>query len=353
MRILLPTDPFLPVPPPYYGGVERIVATLLTELRRRGHEVGLVAHPEFDSRGRLLSGVANSWPRSRTAHMRNALALLKAVMRFRPSIVHSFSRLLYLAPLLVPQIPKIMSYQRFPGGHQISFAALVAGPSLVFTGCSQFIATMGSKSGGTWSAISNFVDTDLYEPVAYVPDDAPLVFLGRVEPIKGPHIAIEIAKRSGRRLIIAGNHAESGAEGEYWDTMIKPELGQAEIEYVGPVDDKAKNRLLGSAAAMITPIQWDEPFGIVFAEALACGTPVITCPRGAAPEIVRHGIDGFLISDVDEGCLAVRSLATIDRRRCRERVEREFSVAAVVPQFEALYETLLRAAAAAPKQPSS
>jgi glycosyltransferase involved in cell wall biosynthesis len=93
---------------------------------------------------------------------------------------------------------------------------------------------------------------------------------------------------------------------------------------------------------MVVPIQWDEPFGIVFAEALACGTPVITCPRGAVPEIIRDGIDGFLIRDVSEGARAVHRLGTIDRRLCRERAEQAFSVPAVVPQYEALYEEMLQ-----------
>jgi glycosyltransferase involved in cell wall biosynthesis len=270
------------------------------------------------------------------------LALQMAVSRFRPSIVHSFSRLLYLAPLLPRRIPKIMSYQRFAGGRQISLAALVGGSSLMFTGCSKFIATMGGKYGGAWHAIPNFVDTDFYEFTSRAPDDAPLVFLSRVEREKGAHWAIEIAKKTGRRLLIAGNYADDGPQRQYWDHMIKPELGNNGIEYVGTVGDEAKRQLLGSAAAMVVPIQWDEPFGIVFAEALACGTPVITCPRGATPEIIRDGIDGFLIRDVSEGCRAVQRLGAIDRRQCRERAEQAFSVAAVVPQYEALYEELLQ-----------
>lgn len=341
MRILLPTDPFLPVPPPLYGGVERIVATLLAELRRRGHQVGLVAHPDSTAAADYFLAWPKVMPRSAVAHARNTLALRKAVSRFRPSIVHSFSRLLYLAPLLAARVPKIMSYQRFPGGRQISAAALVGRSSLMFTGCSTFIATMGGKYGGAWRTVPNFVDTDLYKFVPRVPNDAPLVFLSRVEPIKGAHIAIEIAKQAGRRLVIAGNHSETGVEGEYWRTAIKPQLAHAAIDYVGAVDDTAKIELLGSAAAMIVPIQWDEPFGIVFAEALACGTPVITCPRGATPEIIRNGIDGFLITDVEQGCQAVQKLDTIDRRQCRARAEQAFSAAAVVPQYELLYQELL------------
>ncbi len=111
--------------------------------------------------------------------------------------------------------------------------------------------------------------------------DAPLCFLSRVESIKGADWAIEIARRTGHRLVIAGNHADSGAEGDYWRTKIEPWIGRDGIEYVGPVDDVQKNKVLGEARAMVVPIQWNEPFGIVFAEALGCGTPVISCPRGS------------------------------------------------------------------------
>jgi glycosyltransferase involved in cell wall biosynthesis len=344
MRILLPTDPFLPVPPPLYGGIERIVAALLLALRRRGHQVGLIAHPDSSAAVDFFL----PWPApsadSALAHARNALALRKAVRSFQPSIVHSFSRLLYLVPLLASRMPKLMCYQRFAGGRQISLAAAVAGRSLMFTGCSRFIAAMGAKSGGTWRAVPNFVDTDFYQFRPSVAADAPLLFLSRIEPIKGAELAIAVAKQTGRRLVLAGNYAEQGAGRQYWDEVIKPEIGKNGIEYVGPVGDEAKRDLLGTAAALTVPIQWDEPFGIVFAEALACGTPVISSPRGALPEIVRHGVEGFFMRDVAEGCRAVTEIGAINRRACRRRAEQAFSIAAVVPQYQALYEELLHKA---------
>src|SRR5262249_24404718 len=160
-----------------------------------------------------------------------------------------------------------------------------------------------------------FVDTNFYRFRAKVRDDAPLVFLSRVERVKGAHTAIAVARGTGRRLIIAGNHAETGREFDYWTREIAPQLG-GRVEYVGPVDDAHKNALLGEAAAMIVPIEWNEPFGIVFTEALACGTPVISCGRGGLPEIVRPGIDGFLVNSVEEGCDAVINLHKIDRAAC-------------------------------------
>ena len=327
------------MPPKLYGGIERIVALLISELRLRGHTVGLVA----------LAGSGapvdyfRPWPPAggKFAHLGNALALRAACNEFRPSVLHSFSRLLYLAPLLLHGPVKVMSYQRPAGGWQIRLCAAAGGRSLAFTGCSEFIASMGGSYGGTWLAIHNFVDTKSYLFSPSVPADAPLVFLSRIESIKGTHLAIEIAKRAGRRLLIAGNHADSGTEGEYWASRVKPELGRNGIDYVGPLDDPAKIAFLGSAAAMVVPIQWDEPFGIVFAEALACGTPVITCPRGAAPEIIRDRVDGFLIRDAEQGCRAVAQITTIDRRQCRARAEQAFSASAIVPQYEALYRVLL------------
>jgi glycosyltransferase involved in cell wall biosynthesis len=106
---------------------------------------------------------------------------------------------------------------------------------------------------------------------------------------------------------------------------------------VGPVNDRQKNELLGQAAAMVVPIEWNEPFGIVFIEALACGTPVISCARGALPEIVRDGVDGFLVTDAKEGAAAVEMLSSLDRTECRRRVESMFSSTVVARQYLSLY----------------
>lgn len=342
MRLLFTADPVLPVPPQYYGGIERIVDSLISTLRRRGHVVGLVAHPDSSSSVDYFRAWPQIEPRSPVAHLKNAVALRAAATDFGPAVIHCFSRLMYLTPLLPCRRPTVMSYQRFTGGKQITIAARLARNTLAFTGCSEFIVSMGRPYGGAWHAIPNFVATERYEFASSVPDDAPLVFLSRIERIKGAHFSIEVALRTGRRLLIAGNHAETGPDRVYWDTAIRPFIGKSGIEYLGPVDDAGKVRLLGSASAMIVPIQWDEPFGIVFVEALACGTPVISCPRGALPEIIRSGVDGFLVNDVDAACKAVDSIGQLNRRDCRQRVEGKFSAELVGTQYEALYGRLLR-----------
>jgi glycosyltransferase involved in cell wall biosynthesis len=341
LRLLLTADPFVPVPPKHYGGIERIVDGLIRKLREWGHEVGLVSHPASTVPVDYSVGWHNDEPAGFQAHTQNARCLLRAFHEFKPALVHSFSRILYLSALLCLRTPKLMSYQRSVAKHSVRLAAFLGGRSLVFTGCSEFIADMGRAHGGTWHALPNFVDTDAYEFSLSVASDAPLVFLSRVESIKGAHIAVEIAKRTSRKLIIAGNYAVSGPQRDYWDYVVKPQLGSDGIEYVGPVDDSAKIDLLRSAAAMVVPIQWDEPFGIVFAEALACGTPVISCPRGALREIVREGIEGFLVNNTDEGCRAVRAIDQIDRAACRQRAETCFSADVISRRYETLYESMI------------
>jgi glycosyltransferase involved in cell wall biosynthesis len=231
-----------------------------------------------------------------------------------------------------------MSYQRYPSHTTTSWGVKLAQGSLSFTGCSDYICKIGRNAGGVWHTIHNCVELEKYTFQPNVAPDAPLVFLSRVERIKGAHTAIAIAKKTGRNLIIAGNHATTGEAGKYWQEEIVPYLGKDGIEYIGAVNDVQKNELLGQAAAMIVPIEWEEPFGIVFAEALACGTPVISCPRGALPEIVRQGIDGYLINSIEDAVVAVEKLPNINRYQCRERVEKYFSADVIVDKYEKLYQ---------------
>lgn len=343
MRILLVADPILPVPPVLYGGIERIVARLVAELRTRGHQVALMALGEsIEPADRLFA-----WPgrrvSSRLDTVRNALALRAAVRSFRPDVVHSFARLAYLLPLLPADLPKIMSYQRDPGPRQTAQAARWARPgTLAFTGCSEHIAARGRAGGGSWHAIPNFADPVVLHPDPNPPPpDAPLVFLSRLDRIKAPHLAIAIARQAGRKLILAGNRADSGPEATYFETEVAPQIDGTQITWVGPVDDAAKRRLLAAAAAMVVPIQWDEPFGIVFAEALACGCPIIACPRGALPEIVEENVTGFLVEDVAGGVAAVARLGTLSRDACRQAAVTRFSPTAVTDTYEALYRSLV------------
>ncbi|BAY36702.1 putative glycosyl transferase [Nostoc sp. NIES-2111] len=340
MKILLTADPELPVPPKLYGGIERIVDLLVTGLQARGHTVGLVAHSDSTSPANQSFSWLGKRSQNKLDAVQNTFTLWSAVKQFQPDIVHSFSRILYLLPLLPSSVPKVMSYQRYPSHRTTSWGVKIAQGSLSFTGCSDYICKIGRNAGGVWHTIHNCVELEKYTFQPKVAADAPLVFLSRVERIKGAHTAIAIAKKTGRNLIIAGNHATTGEAGKYWQQEIVPHLGKDGIEYIGAVNDVQKNELLGQAAAMIVPIEWEEPFGIVFAEALACGTPVISCPRGALPEIVRQGVDGYLINSIEDAVMAVEKLPDINRYQCRERVEKYFSADVIVEQYENLYQRL-------------
>ena len=340
LRIALTVDPYIPVPPVTYGGFERVAAGLLDEFNRRGHHVTLYAHP--DSRG-----AARHVPYGRPPHFgvrARATELWQVgadLWRHRREfdVIHSFGRLAALAPVLVDRsVPKIQSYGRAIAWPGIARGARLAGSSLTFTACSDAMwVGKTSSRHGRWATVYNGVDLRLYTPVASVDRDAPLVFLGRIERIKGPHTAIAIARRASRRVIIAGNRVESGDDRDFFEREIMPQIDGRSVIYAGPVNDEAKNRLLGSAAALLMPIDWEEPFGIVMVEAMACGTPVIGFRRGSVPEVVDHDVTGIVVSNVDEAAAAMEHASRLDRRRVRARCEQRFSYAVIADEYERLY----------------
>lgn len=337
MRILLTADPELPVPPGQYGGIERLVDLWRRELRAQGHCVGLVAR--HDSTAAVDAFFP--WPGARSQHrrdaLRNSLALARAARAFQADVVHSSSRLVYTLPLLLARVPVVMTYHRWPGTRQIGIAARLGGKRLAFTGVSRFIAGIGHPGGGHWHAVHNCIDLEALRFSPAVAPDAPLVFLSRIEPVKGTREAIRMARAAGVPLIIAGNHSADAGAARYWRDEILPQIDGVRTAYVGPVDDAQKSALLGRARGLLVPVQWDEPFGLVFAEALACGTPVIGCARGALPEIVQPGRNGFLVDSDAEAVQAIRHLAQLDRAGCRRDAEARFSPRSSVLQFLAIY----------------
>lgn len=337
MKILMTADPELPVPPGTYGGIERIVEGLIHEYVARGHEVVLCAHPKSQVPCRLVP-----WKGCRSQDLpdtiRNTFTLAKLVCRERFDIIHSFSRLAYMTAVLPLRVPKIMSYQRQPSVRQVSKAVRLArSGSLVFTGCSEHIS--GQLTGTAESyPIFNFAPVERYTARDTVSEEAPLIFLGRIEEIKGTHLAIEVAKRTGRPLIIAGNVPADGDS--YFAQKIRPFLDER-IRYIGPVGDEQKNEWLGKSAALLMAVQWNEPFGIVMVEAMACGTPVLGLPFGAVPEVVHDGVNGYLCRDVDDMVRRVGDVAAIDRRVVRKSAEEKFSATKIATDYLELYARLV------------
>ncbi len=347
LRVAITADPYLPVPPTHYGGIERVIAVLIHELAARGHEVTLIAHRDSRTPARLIGygrPPHTGW-RARAGELVDVGAALWR-LRGAVDVIHSFGRLAALPPVLpLRRLPKVQSYQRdgvsWPN---VRRALALAGPSLVFTACSSSVyrgAPPDRRVAGEWHTIFNAVDTARYTFRPAVAEDAPLMFLGRLDPVKGAHHAIQIARAARRRLILAGTRVDAGPDAGYFDAAIAPHLDGDRVQFVGPVDDAAKNRWLGSAAALLMPIEWEEPFGIVMAEAAACGTPVIAFARGSVPEVVRDRVNGFACRNVDEAVAAVGALGSIDRRSVRADCEARFSGRIIADQYEALYVELL------------
>jgi len=336
MRIAITADPDIPVPPYHYGGIERIIHMLVQGLVDRSYRVTLFAHRDSQVPCTLIPYPA---PKRRPGltQVQNMWHVSAHILRGNYDLVHSFGRLAYILPLMPWPIPKIMSYQRAITRRSIRWSQLLGRKSLHFSGCShQLIHTFADSK--QWHVVHNGVPVANYTFRANVGADAPLVFLGRIEAIKGTHLAIEIARRSNHRLVIAGNIPADHQD--YFDSQVVPHLNSTTITYIGPVNDQQKNELLGNAKALLMPVLWDEPFGIVMAEALACGTPVIGFRRGAVPEVVEDGINGFVCSTLDEMIEAVMRIHTIDRYVCRAILVERFSDRAIVNGYQQLYHAL-------------
>jgi glycosyltransferase involved in cell wall biosynthesis len=337
MNILLTADPDLPVPPKHYGGIERIIDMLACSLVERGHAVTLIAHPDSTTPVNRVSYTGET-SRSLYDTLKNTAVLIRTIARGRFDVVHSFSRLAYLTPIMPLNVPKLMTYQRPITRRSVILSRIPSRGTLEFAAISRKMMEKVTDLG-RWHLVYNGVRMDAYDFASSISADAPLVFLGRIEHIKGTHLAIEIAKRANRSLVIAGNVPDG--QRRYFEEQVKPHLGNPLITYVGPVDDRQKNALLGRASALLMPILWEEPFGIVMAEALACGTPILGLARGSVPEVVDHGVTGFVCDDVGGLVKAVDRLPEIDRFNCRRRAEAMFSDRAVVDGYLAVYHGMI------------
>jgi glycosyltransferase involved in cell wall biosynthesis len=344
LRITLTVDPYIPVPPITYGGIERVVAGLVAELTARGHEVTLFAHPGSCTEAEHVAYGAppHNGLRARATELWQVGSALWS-RRTQVDVIHSFGRLAALLPVLADRtLPKVQSYQRQVSWSGVSHAARLGGASLSFTACSDAMwRGRAQAQHGRWQTVYNGVDLRLYSAADTVPSDAPLMFLGRLEHIKGAHTAIDIARRAERRLIIAGNQVDSTEGRAYFERDIRPHIDDESVIYVGPVDDATKNWLLGNAAALLMPIEWEEPFGIVMVEAMACGTPVIGFARGSVPEVIEEGLTGAVVTDAGAAVRALERVRRFDRTRVRARCAQRYSYAAITDAYEQIYRDAL------------
>jgi glycosyltransferase involved in cell wall biosynthesis len=187
--------------------------------------------------------------------------------------------------------------------------------------------------------VYNGIDLDTYQFYPQPSDPPYLAFLGRISPEKGTHLAIEIARRSGWHLKIAGK--VDRVDVEYFEQVVRPQIDGQQIEYLGEANHQQKNALMGNAVATLFPVTWREPFGLVMIESMASGTPVIALKRGSAPEVIEHGKTGFLCDGVEDCVTALEHIKRIDRADCRSHVAQRFSIKQMVDGYEEAYRNVL------------
>lgn len=336
MRIAVVAPPWVPVPPPAYGGTEAVVDALAAGLQAAGHEVLLIAHPDSTCPVPLESIVpaADATPMGRAAaELEHAIGAYRLSESFDVVSDHTIGGPVHGAAY--PDLPVVATnHNQFSRTRDAIYSTLVGRGSIVAISQSHAATT----SLPIAAVVHHGVDVERFP--AGGGSGGYLAMLTRMTPDKGIDRAIRLARSAGVPLRIAAKIA-SQRERDYFDDGIAPMLG-GDIEFLGEVDATGKRTLLGDALALLNPIQWDEPFGMAMLESLACGTPVVATPRGAAPEIVVDGTTGFLADDDRALVDAIGRLGSIDRDACRARVRDEFSVERMCERYVAVFEREIR-----------
>ena len=329
------------VPPKLYGGTERVVAWLVDGLVELGHDVTLFASGDSKTRGKLhpICPRALRLGRPRTDPSAAHALLLEAISQRAGEfdVIHAHTDWLHL-PLLrrsgVPFVTTIHNRLDVPGVSDV----LQAFPDarLVSISDNQRLPLQHASWCGT---VYHGLPAKLYQPT--FEKGSYLAFLGRLTAEKGPEDAIRIARAAGMPLKIAAKipRAESG----YFKSHLEPHIDGKSIQLLGEVDEQAKQPFLSQAAALLFPINWPEPFGLVMIEAMACGTPVIAYRSGSVPEVVEHGLTGFIVDTEEEAMQAVKEVGRIDRRQVRARFEERFSANRMAKAYDLHYRNLVNA----------
>lgn len=332
------------VPPKKYGGTELVVSNLTEALVARGHEVYLLASGDSKTKANLIPTffeAVRNYPMADNMQLREAMKhmglgrTVEELQKLKVDVVHNhigwkylpFANL-YNAPVVTTlHGPLDIEYQRIVYGAfkespyvSISDSQREPYPTLNFA-----------------ATVYNGIEVEKFDfnekPGEY------LAFLGRMSPEKGPIDAIKIAKASKKKLIMAAK--VDAVDVEYFTKKVKPLIDGKQIKFIGEVDHAGKNELLKNALALVAPINWREPFGLFLVEAMACGTPVLTRPMGAAPELVEDGKTGFVRQTNKELIECLKNIKSIDRMACRKRVENNFSTKQMAEGYEQVYRSLI------------
>jgi glycosyltransferase involved in cell wall biosynthesis len=340
MRIAQIAPLYESVPPALYGGTERVVSWLTEELVRLGHDVTLFASGDSLTTARLVPACKRALRLDSDCvdQLAHHMVMLDQVFAQKKNfdLLHFHVDYLHFplsrragvphvttlhGRLDVPDLPPL--YRHFRDMPVISISGAQRKPL-------PWANWQGTVHHGLPPDLFSFGEgTGQY-----------LAFLGRTSPEKGLDQAIEIAKRSGIPLKIAAKIDR--VDVTYFENVIQPLLDHPLIEFIGEIGYPEKNAFLGSAAALLFPINWWEPFGLVMIEAMACGTPVVAYPLGSVPEVIRDGVTGFIVPDLEAAVRAVGKIAQIDRRKCRRHFEEHFAAQRMTQEYLNIYQRLAR-----------
>lgn len=327
------------VPPKTYGGTERVVSYLTDELVRQGHEVTLFASGDSQTTAKLVSTVECSLRSKEGVQDMVAHHLVQMqevaermgefdILHFHTDYIHfpvtsnqSFPHVTTLHGRL--DIPDLQSiYQKFRNQPVVSISESQRNP------------LPQAEWAGT---VYHGLPLDLYSKGNG--DGDYVVFLGRISPEKAPDMAIEIARQAGIKIKIAAKIDK--ADQEYYNRVVRPLMDQTHVEYLGEIGEAEKGKLLQDARALLFPINWPEPFGMVLIEAMACGTPTIAYPGGSVPELLENGKTGMIVQNKEEAVKALNQIHKLDRQLIRDTFEKRFSVQVMTENYVRIYERLI------------
>ncbi|MDI3308589.1 MAG: glycosyltransferase family 4 protein [Acetobacteraceae bacterium] len=329
------------VPPLLYGGTERIVSYLTEELVALGHDVTLFASGDSRTDARLEAIVPRAVrldPSVRDALAPNVLMLTRVLERLSEfDIVHFHIDHLHLPVMRSAGVPFLTTLHGRLDLPEIEplFRAYPEAPFVSISDSQRRPLHFANWIGTVHHGLPERLLRPSLRHSGY------LAFLGRISPEKGPEAAIRIARAAGMPLRIAAKVDQ--ADREYFETVVRPMLDQPGVEFVGEIAEAEKSDFLGGAAALLFPIQWPEPFGLVMIEAMACGTPVIAFNRGSVPEVLEDGVTGFVVEDETGALAALHRLDRLDRATIRQRFEARFTARRMAEDYLALYRRLARA----------
>lgn len=350
MRIAQVAPLYESVPPKYYGGTERVVSYLTEELVRQGHEVTLFASGDSVTKAHLIAACRRSLRMDRHCldQLAHHILMLEQVFKLRDrfDIIHFHIDYLHF-PLTrahrVPNLTTLHGRLDIPDLVPI-YREFREMPVVSISNAQREPLPWINWQGTVYHGLPEDLYTYREEPGKY------LAFLGRISPEKRVDRAIEIARKVGMEIKIAAK--VDAVDRSYFEDVVEPLLKDPAVEYVGEIGEGEKDEFLGNAYALLFPIDWPEPFGLVMIEAMACGTPVIAYRKGSVPEVMEEGKTGFIVEGLEDAVKAVESVHTLSRKRCREVFEERFTAARMTRDYLSLYQRLLEAKTGAERIPA-